>query len=208
MKLYTSFFDNWRLLKLLNITAVSVTDSKPIGFSGIVVLSSLAPNNACKVAKKGEIIKTYWQEVLLKSNPYYVYKMLQTVSMANNNSDIALCDFLKPNDHNFRRQIALWLQRKLFIDVPELPDGTQKVDVQIKEEGCKEDLEEKENLRQAIIQEAALGVRANGQVLGRRLSKQMSGWNARQTLYTPPPKNKFQWDTRQNDQDAFIPPPL
>lgn len=153
MKIYTSFFDNWRLLQHLNITPVSVTKRMPAGFSNMVVLSSLAPNEACEAAKKGRFLDTYRQEVLFRSSPYYVYQALRIISVANGNSDIALCDFNRPDNKNYRRQIALWLQKKLFITVDELPDGTKQDDLIIKEQGGMGDEEAKKNLQKAILRD-------------------------------------------------------
>ena len=152
MKIYTSFFDNWRTLKPLNIVIVSVTNRKPVGFTDMPVLSSLAPNTACKEAPKGKFLETYWREILDKCNPYLIYNFLRIISQRNYDADIALCDFCKPSDFNYRRQIAAWLQNKLQIRIPEFPVCISPEGFKIQEEEDKDDLKMKEEIRQAIIQ--------------------------------------------------------
>ena len=121
MRIFTSFFDNWRVFKPLNIVMVSVAKRRPRGFSDIPVLLSLVPNEVCEKAPQGKFAETYWKEVLMKSDPTALYNMLKTISQANDNADIVLCDFSAPSEHNYRRQIAAWLQYYLHVVVDEFP---------------------------------------------------------------------------------------
>ena len=84
-------------------------------------LLSLVPNEVCEKAPQGKFAETYWREVLMKSDPTALYNMLKTISQANDNADIVLCDFSAPSEHNYRRQIAAWLQYYLHVVVDECP---------------------------------------------------------------------------------------
>ncbi|MBR6978918.1 MAG: hypothetical protein IKH88_03695 [Prevotella sp.] len=133
MKIYTSYFDNWKALVAHKVIIVSVTIRRPWGFTDMPVLSSLAPNMVCKNAPPNKFLETYRKEVLGKSNPYMVYETLKTISVTNNNADIALCDFSKPSNYNYRRQIALWMQQYLDIRIEEFPIQPNPTDFKINE---------------------------------------------------------------------------
>ncbi len=133
MKIYTSYFDNWKALVAKKVLVVSVTNRRPWGFTDMPVLSSLAPNLACRNAPPNKFLETYRKEVLGKSNPYMVYETLKTISITNDNADIALCDFHKPSNFNYRRQIAMWLEQHLAIRVEEFPQQPTPTDVKINE---------------------------------------------------------------------------
>jgi len=120
MRIYTSFFANWRVFKALNLVMVSVARTRPRGFNEMPVLLSLAPNEACEKAPQAKFAETYWREVLLKTDARMLYSMLQAISQANDNADIVLCDYAPPSEHNHRRLIAAWLQQQLAIKVEEL----------------------------------------------------------------------------------------
>ena len=133
MKIYTSYFDNWKALVAHKVIIVSVTIRRPWGFTDMPVLSSLAPNMVCKNAPPNKFLETYRKEVLGKSNPYMVYETLKTISVTNDNADIALCDFSKPSNYNYRRQIALWMQQYLDIRIEEFPIQPNSTDFKINE---------------------------------------------------------------------------
>ena len=133
MKIYTSYFDNWKALVAKKVIVVSITSRKPWGFTDMPVLSSLAPNLACRNAPPNRFLETYRKEVLEKSNPYLVYETLKTISASNDNADIALCDFFKPSNYNYRRQVAIWLEQHLAIHVEEFPVSPPSSDFKIRE---------------------------------------------------------------------------
>ena len=133
MRIYTSYFDNWKALVANKVVVVSVTRKRPWGFNDMPVLFSLAPNMACKNAPPNKFLETYRKEVLEKSNPFMVYETLKTISANNDNADIALCDFYKPSNSNYRRQIASWLEQHLAIRIEEFPIQPNPSDFKIKE---------------------------------------------------------------------------
>lgn len=151
MRIYTSFFDNWKSLKPHHIVIVAVTERRPVGFSDMPILASLAPNEACKLADLDRQIKTYWKEVLAKCDPKSVYSLLRVISMRNNNADIALCEFSRPSEYNYRRQIALWLEKNLAIKVTEYPVLINPDNAKIEEHETKEELYQKEMKRELTL---------------------------------------------------------
>ena len=110
---------------------VSVAKRRPRGFSAIPVLLSLVPNEVCEKAPQGKFAETYWREVLMKSDPTALYNMLKTISQANDNADIVLCDFSAPSEHNYRRQIAARLQYYLHVVVDEFPVSAETKGVKL-----------------------------------------------------------------------------
>lgn len=133
MEIYTSFFDNWRYMKARRMTVVSVTNRKPMAFSDMPVLTSLAPTIECYNAPQGKFLETYWRTVLFKSNPWSVFKLLRTISMMNDDSDIAICDFNPPSEFNYRRQIAKWLMNANHVRILELDSMAKPEDLKIDE---------------------------------------------------------------------------
>ena len=151
MRIYTSFFDNWKALKPRHIVIVAVTERKPVGFSDMTVLTSLAPNEVCRHADPERQMKTYWKEVLDKCDPKTVYNLLRCISKRNDDADVALCEFSRPSEHNFRRQIALWLEKHLYIKVDEYPIVPISEVSQIKEHETDEEMQMKEMKREFTL---------------------------------------------------------
>ena len=123
MKIYTSYFANLKILEEHNIFPVSICNKVPSFFKNPNI-TSVAPTdtilyeykNSQKTDEDKERYKTrYINEVIsiFRFHPEYLTDLLEYFSQQNDNKDIALLCYERPEDFCHRHIFAEWFNEHL-----------------------------------------------------------------------------------------------
>ena len=132
MRIYTSYFANLKTLEEHGFYAVSICSKVPQFFEGPNI-ESVAPsksilyeykNSQQTDADKEHYKQRYIDEVLCiyRFHPEYLINLLAYFSSENNNSDVVLLCYERPEDFCHRHILAEWLNERIpGLNIEEYP---------------------------------------------------------------------------------------
>lgn len=117
MKIYTSYFGNYRKLEAANIKMICVALGKPRYYDAPQIIE-VAPRKYMLDDKwtYEEYTNMYLNDVLAKVNPQ---ELIQTIQRYSDGKDVALCCYEKPSDFCHRHILAKWITNNTGIEVKE-----------------------------------------------------------------------------------------
>lgn len=140
MKVYTSYFANMKQLEDSNVYPVAICNKVPSFFKGPNI-ESVAPNNSIlyeykKSAQDSSAQEHYKEryinEVLCayRFHPEYFIDLLAFFSLQEDNKDIALVCYERPEDFCHRHILAEWFNERIpnlnIIEFPNFPNKQEK----------------------------------------------------------------------------------
>ena len=145
MRIWTSYFANLKTLEDNGIYCVAICNKIPTFFKGPNI-ESVSPNNSIlwEYKKSGETDvdrerykQRYINEVLCayRFHPEYFTQLLESFSASENNKDIALLCYERPEDFCHRHILAEWLNERISdYHIEEYPIYSQKKEKKQKQE--------------------------------------------------------------------------
>jgi uncharacterized protein YeaO (DUF488 family) len=132
MKIYTSYFANLKNLELAGLYCVSICNKVPTFFKGPNIESVAPTNSILSEIKKSEHTaedeerykQRYINEVLCayRFHPEYLINLLTYFSSQEDNKDIALLCYERPEDFCHRHILAEWLNERIpGLNIEEYP---------------------------------------------------------------------------------------
>ena len=117
MRIYTSYFGNYRKLAAANVKMICVALGKPRFYNAPQIIE-VAPRRYMLDDKwtYEEYTNMYLNDVLAKVNPQ---ELIQTIQRLSEGKDVALCCYEKPGDFCHRHILAKWLTEKTGIEITE-----------------------------------------------------------------------------------------
>ena len=117
MRIYTSYFGNYRKLAAANIKMICVALGRPKFYNAPQIIE-VAPRRYMLDDKwtYEEYTSMYLNDVLAKVNPQ---ELIQTIQQHSEGKDVALCCYEKPGDFCHRHILAKWLTEKTGIEITE-----------------------------------------------------------------------------------------
>ena len=143
MKVYTSYFANLKQLEDSNIYSVAICNKVPSFFQGPNI-ESVAPNNsilyeykksAQDASAQEQYKERYINEVLCayRFHPEYLIDLLTFFSSQEDNKDIALVCYERPEDFCHRHILAEWLNERIpTLNIEEFPKFPKKLEKKTK----------------------------------------------------------------------------
>ena len=140
MRVYTSYFANLKQLEDSNIYSVAICNKVPSFFNGPNI-ESVAPNNsilyeykksAQDASAQEHYKERYINEVLCayRFHPEYFIDLLAFFSSQEDNKDIALVCYERPEDFCHRHILVEWLNERIpnlnIIEFPNFPNKQEK----------------------------------------------------------------------------------
>ena len=137
MRIYTSYFANLKTLEEAGLYCVSICNKVPSFFKGPNIESVAPTNSILAEIKKSEHTpadeerykQRYINEVLCayRFHPEYLVNLLKYFSSQEDNRDIALLCYERPEDFCHRHILAEWLNERISgLNIEEYPDYPKK----------------------------------------------------------------------------------
>lgn len=117
MRIFTSYFGNYRKLEAAHIKMICVALGKPKYYNAPQLIQ-VAPRRYMLNDKwtEEEYTNMYLNDVLANVNPQ---QLLRTLQQLSDGKDIALCCYEKPEDFCHRHILAKWLTEKTGVQITE-----------------------------------------------------------------------------------------
>lgn len=120
MKIYTSYFGNYKKLQSANIQMLCVSLGKP-KFVNCPQLKNLCPTGYMLSSScSHETYLELYNKILQKQNAEDVIRQIESLS---NGKDVALCCYEKPSEFCHRHLIAEWLTKNSNLIVEEFGES-------------------------------------------------------------------------------------
>lgn len=127
MKIYTSYFANWKKLREAGVVMLSIASAPPRWFTGRQ-LSHAAPKRFPVRESNVAFECRYREEVLRRINPHLFIDSLEHFGLGH---DVALCCYERPEVFCHRHLLAEWLTEHTGVEiiefgyVPKRPEPVQ-----------------------------------------------------------------------------------
>lgn len=123
MKIYTSYFGNWRALKKQNVLLIGVSRYPPTYFDGITLLELAPTSNMLNMPD--EQYDKLFAIILAKTNQRKIYNTIKKIANTANVNAVALCCFEKIQEECHRYNVAVWMNQKGY-DIQEFKSELKK----------------------------------------------------------------------------------
>lgn len=133
MKIYTSYFGNWRALKNNNVMMIGISVHPPSHFKGMSMFN-LAPHSNMLNMPSDMYDRMFAKKVLGITNQVKIIQEIELIAKTAGVEAVALCCFEKEQKECHRYNVAEWLNSKGY-DVQEFQSTvTEKPKKKIEEQ--------------------------------------------------------------------------